>query len=264
MEKSNHLSAERKKLDYEFGGRQFVLTCQSEKDQYEYKQEQDRLKKDEQIKYIEKLKLGSLMDEKFKRSTFENFEITKDNENYFKIAKIYAENFEIMKEKKHGLLIYGNPGTGKTYLSYCIANYLLSEGKKVIACSTLTIIRKIKECSSFGSDKLEAFYNNLKKVDVLILDDLGSEDKNEWVNSRIYEIVDLIYRANKILIITTNLEPDTALKSKLTNKDGVPRIYDRVNECCRRIKMKCNSRRIVEADRKQEEFNRLFKDAINK
>ena len=53
MEKSNHLSAERKKLDYEFGGRQFVLTCQSEKDQYEYKQEQDRLKKDEQIKYRE-------------------------------------------------------------------------------------------------------------------------------------------------------------------------------------------------------------------
>ena len=214
------------------------------------------------LKYIEKLKLDSLMDNRFKKCTFNNFYKTKENEFYFNFGQLYSRNFEKYKANNNGLLIYGKPGTGKSFLSFCIANYLLDNGVKVIACSISTILEKIKEYSSFGNNKMTVFNNELKKADLLIIDDLGSENSSEWINSKIYEIIDLRYRSEKPLIVTTNLEPDD-LKKKLTNKDGITRTYDRIFEICRPIEMNIESLRVIKGKEKQISFMNTLNE-INK
>lgn len=260
MEIPKHLSTERKVKTVEMGGEIFNFTCMSERDQYEENQRKLIEEREKRLDYIKKLKMDSLMDARFKECKFENFIISNDNKKYFDFGRYYAYNFDEFKAENHGLLIYGDPGTGKSYLTFCIANYLLEKSIPVIACSVSTIIEKVREYSTFGSNKKGQFFKLLKQVDLLIIDDLGSEHNTEWINSVLYDVIDLRYRSNQPLIITTNLEPDTALKKKLTSSDGVTRTYDRIYEMCRRIKLTCQPRRIKEGDKKQAEFNKLFTD----
>ncbi|WP_167627549.1 DnaA ATPase domain-containing protein [Peptoniphilus vaginalis] len=246
--------------DWFVNGKRTLMTLTNEGNR---KWNEDHKKEEDEkfLKYIEKLKLDSLMDNKFKKCTFNNFYKTKDNEFYFNFGQFYSRNFEKNKTENNGLLIYGKPGTGKSFLSFCIANYLLDNGIKVIACSISTILEKIREYSSFGDNKMTVFNNELKKADLLIIDDLGSENSSEWVNSKIYEVIDLRYRSEKPLIVTTNLEPDN-LKKKLTNKDGITRTYDRIFEICRPIDMNIQPLRIIKGREKQnsflEDLNKLY------
>lgn len=238
--------------DWFLNGKRTLMTLTKEGNRRwneDHKKEED----EKFLKYIEKLKLDSLMDNKFKKCTFNNFYKTKENEFYFNFGQLYSRNFEKYKANNNGLLIYGKPGTGKSFLSFCIANYLLDNGVKVIACSISTILEKIREYSSFGSNKMTVFNNELKKADLLIIDDLGSENSSEWINSKIYEVIDLRYRSEKPLIVTTNLEPDN-LKKKLTNKDGITRTYDRIFEICRPIEMNIEPLRVIKGKEKQISF----------
>lgn len=238
--------------DWFINGKRTLMTLTKEGNRRwneDHKKEED----EKFLKYIEKLKLDSLMDNKFKKCTFNNFYKTKENEFYFNFGQLYSRNFEKYKANNNGLLIYGKPGTGKSFLSFCIANYLLDNGVKVIACSISTILEKIREYSSFGNNKMTVFNNELKKADLLIIDDLGSENSSEWINSKIYEVIDLRYRSEKPLIVTTNLEPDN-LKKKLTNKDGITRTYDRIFEICRLIEMDIEPLRVIKGKEKQISF----------
>lgn len=238
--------------DWFINGKRTLMTLTKEGNRRwneDHKKEED----EKFLKYIEKLKLDSLMDNKFKKCTFNNFYKTKENEFYFNFGQLYSRNFEKYKANNNGLLIYGKPGTGKSFLSFCIANYLLDNGVKVIACSISTILEKIREYSSFGNNKMTVFNNELKKADLLIIDDLGSENSSEWINSKIYEVIDLRYRSEKPLIVTTNLEPDN-LKKKLTNKDGITRTYDRIFEICRPIEMNIEALRVIKGKEKQISF----------
>ncbi|MDU1912078.1 MAG: AAA family ATPase, partial [Fusobacterium sp.] len=70
----------------------------------------------------------SVMDKKFLNSRFENADM---NSDHMQLAKKYAESF-LKKDKKEGILFYGGVGTGKTFVSACIGNYLMERGKTVI------------------------------------------------------------------------------------------------------------------------------------
>lgn len=238
--------------DWFINGKRTLMTLTKEGNR-RWNEDHKKEENEKFLKYIEKLKLDSLMDNKFKKCTFNNFYKTKENEFYFNFGQLYSRNFEKYKANNNGLLIYGKPGTGKSFLSFCIANYLLDNGVKVIACSISTILEKIREYSSFGNNKMTVFNNELKKADLLIIDDLGSENSSEWINSKIYEVIDLRYRSEKPLIVTTNLEPDN-LKKKLTNKDGITRTYDRIFEICRPIEMNIEPLRVIKGKEKQISF----------
>lgn len=243
-------------------GEKLNLLALTEKGKRQYDEDQRKLKEIENYKSIERLKINSLMNEKFKKCRFENFHATQDNIDYLNFGKYYAYHFDKFKAKNQWILIYGKPGTGKSYLSFCIANYLIDKRVPVIACSISTILEKIREFSSFGTTKLNDFYRAIEKVDLLIIDDLGSENTNEYVKAKIYNVIDLRYRSNKPLIITTNLDPNTKLKEKLTGKDGISRTYDRIYELSGKLQMNCEPRRIVEGDRQQQEFNKLFNNVV--
>ncbi len=58
--------------------------------------------------------------------TFENADESTDQE-LLKKVKRYVEKFESMRERNIGLFIYGSIGTGKTYISCCIANAVIEK-----------------------------------------------------------------------------------------------------------------------------------------
>lgn len=256
---TNQFCEDKKDITVTIFGKTFNFKAMSEKEEADWNEYKERQRVEENKRRVERLRIGSLMDDNFKVKRFENFDLKADNKQYFDVAKYYSDNFESMLINNTGLIFYGEPGVGKSYLSFCIANSLLDKGVSVIATTLSILIKKIKEISNFGVEDENKFYNTLKTVKLLVIDDLGVDHKNEWVISKIYEIIDARYRSGLPIIITTNLTP-LALKSELTGQDEIARTFDRIVEMCRPINMKCEPRRLNIAREKNEEFEKLIKN----
>ena len=118
------------------------VMCECQKKAEEAKRERERREKEMQV--ISRLRHNSLMDDKFRESTFETFRTKKDNARILKLCKRYATGFEEMMEKNQGLLLYGDVGTGKTFAAACIANYLLDRGVPVVMTSFVKILELVQ------------------------------------------------------------------------------------------------------------------------
>lgn len=233
------------------------IMCKCKKEQY-VKLKEEEEKKEKMIR-LERLRNYSLMDSKFLECTFENFEIDTSNQRYYNIAKKYVERFDEIKKANLGLLLYGPPGVGKTYLVFCIANALLKKMVPVIAISSIGLLNRIRDSySKYGDAGEVEIINNLKNASLLIIDDLGAENSKNWAKEKLYEIIDSRARDKKPLIITTNLDLEQ-LKEKLTSDDGVHRTYDRIIEMCTPIQVLGKARRKETAKLKQELLMDLLK-----
>lgn len=226
------------------------VNCQCKREAYLKKQEEDA--NFEKMKKLEKLKAYSLMDDQFKMCTFENWVHENDDKIWYELAKQYCDNWLNMKKENVGMLLHGDPGTGKSYMSFCIANELLKKSVPVIATSSINIINKIYESYGRASELGEVeFLNQLQNASLLIIDDLGAEHEGRTGKEKqiLYSVIDSRIRAKKPIIITTNLTPKQ-LNEKLTGTDGVSRTYDRIVEACPPIAITGKSRRVDNATRK--------------
>ena len=112
-------------------------------------------------------------------------------------------------KKGMGLYIHGPFGTGKTYFLSAIANAL---GKQGVVCGLVYFPELIAEIkSSFNSDDNASYskVEQLKTIDVLMIDDIGSESMTSWMRDEILGRI-LNYRMQQGLptFFTSNLNYD--------------------------------------------------------
>lgn len=121
------------------------------------------------------------------------------------ICNNFIENFDDPAE--HNLLFCGNSGLGKTFLSSCIANEMIKKGKTVLYQTAPIMLDNIIDYK-FGKSN-NNICNSINSVDLLIIDDLGSETKNSLKITELFNIINtrLLNQNNKITktIISTNL-----------------------------------------------------------
>ncbi len=212
------------------------------------KQEEERRK---EMDAIASLKNHSLMDERLRDATFENFQQTKQNARNLKLCRRYAERFDEMMKKNQGLLFYGGVGTGKTYAAACIANFLLDRRKPVVMTS---FVKLLESMQSFKEDD-SALLSRLNQAKLLIIDDLGAERSTDFALEKVYNIVDSRYRARLPIILTTNLSME---EMKETADIRYARIYDRIFELCYPVQFIGKSWRKAEASRRFKEIGLLL------
>ncbi len=102
-----------------------------------------------------------------------------------------------------GIYLYGEFGTGKTYIMMSLAKYLAKKGKKVIFAYYPELVRKAKSSISDGS--LEKLIVKLKNIDILFLDDIGGELNSAFIRDEFLGPI-LQYRmtANLPVFMTSN------------------------------------------------------------
>ncbi len=126
--------------------------------------------------------------------------------NIKSICDKFIKNFEDPDEKN--LLFTGNTGLGKTYLSNCIAKEILSQGKTVLYQTSSVMLDSIIDYK-FGKNNSLNIYNNILDVDLLIIDDLGTESINNIKFAELFNVINtrLLNQHNHITktIISTNL-----------------------------------------------------------
>ena len=125
----------------------------------------------------------------------------------YDIGLAFAENFDNTHDN---LLMMGNAGTGKTFLSSCIGNYTLKRGKSVYyqtAFQLFDMLEKLK-FGKIEQDKIEqAEYaaDYVYKTDLLIIDDLGTEFVTAYSTASLFDIINTRQIQEKSTIISTNL-----------------------------------------------------------
>jgi DNA replication protein DnaC len=131
----------------------------------------------------------------------------RDNiKNIKDIAMSFIENFDDSQEKN--LLFTGNTGLGKSFLSDCISCELLKRGKTVLYQTAPVMLDTIIDYR-FNKDNSESIYNNILNVDLLVIDDLGTETLNKMKFTELFNVINtrLLNQNNHITktIISTNL-----------------------------------------------------------
>ena len=144
-----------------------------------------------------------------------NISPQKNMENVLNIAKRFINNFDNPNEKN--LLFIGNTGLGKTFLSNCIAYELLKKGKTVLYQSSINMLDAVIDYKFGKSDNNENIYNNILNVDLLIIDDLGTENINSIKFAELFNIINsrLLNQNNHITktIISSNLNIENLFKN---------------------------------------------------
>lgn len=159
-----------------------------------------------------------LDDENFK--TFDNcYYSSKPNKEKYGIEKSPLENIGIIKniaiefckniksENQKNLLFTGNTGLGKTFISNCIAKELIDKGLNVVYQTSPILMDQIIDYK-FSYDKTESQkekYNKIFNVDLLIIDDLGTETMNNNKFTELFNIINTRLLNNKKMVISTNL-----------------------------------------------------------
>lgn len=189
----------------------------------------------------------------FQNKNMLNWRFENDNgmNEKMKLAKNYVEKWETVKEKNHGLLLWGSVGTGKSYMAGCIANALLDKAVSV----HMTNFAKILNDLQAKYDRRNEYINYFCGFQLLIIDDLGVERGTEYGLEQLYNVIDSRYRTGKPFIVTTNL---TLNEIKNTTDLSYKRIYDRVLEMCTPIRIDGASIRDLERKDKMRSFKEIM------
>lgn len=151
--------------------------------------------------------------ENFDLSIFSDEKIDGDISPRENMRDIYAEikyfirNFDSPETKS--LCFFGATGLGKTFAASITANELLNRGYSVLYQSASKFFEIFEDYKFNRRDSfydLESVINDIYDVDLLIIDDLGSEFSTNYTVSALFEVVNKRLINNKKMIITTNLD----------------------------------------------------------
>ena len=103
------------------------------------------------------------------------------------------------------LYFYGTVGTGKSFLSICIAQKLLEKGFSVLYFSSAGLFREISQAMNESRTALSDFMKNITECDLLVIDDLGTEMTNTFTNAQLFSLMNERHLRSKPTIINSNL-----------------------------------------------------------
>jgi len=120
------------------------------------------------------------------------------------LEKLLIELNKTKTEK--GFYVYGEPGIGKTYIMKLLANTYAKLDKKVILVTVNKLIKKVKETfKSLESNNYNKFFDQCCDVDVLILDDIGSEIVSDWSRDELlFGLLNTRMENKKLTFFTSN------------------------------------------------------------
>lgn len=183
--------------------------------------------KEMQIKENEHLKNIYLYDVplEIKQASMKN--IYTNDKNRFEIIKWMKDFIDNYPNNKHqkGLYLYGSFGCGKTYLLAALFNEMAKKNVKSAIVFWPEYLRDLK--SSFNTD-YNTKINHIKKVPLLLIDDIGAESVTSWGRDEILcSIVQYRMQEKLPTFFTSNLDIKALEKHLSTSKDEMDEVKSR-------------------------------------
>lgn len=165
-----------------------------------------------------------------------------------KVAANFVKNF-YPGEKTKGLYFHGSFGVGKTYLMGAIANALAKKNISSALVYAPDFFREMK--SSIGEQNIDEKMDAIKKVPVLVFDDIGAESMSAWIRDEILGSI-LQYRMMENLptLYTSNYDYDELEEHLAYSQKGgtellkAKRIMERIKHHTIPVSLEGENRRI--------------------
>lgn len=213
-----------------------------EKDNKEYEmQKRKRLRN-----IINTIYKKNYFERKLQEKNLENFYFDFSNKYVLDVVKDYInKNKETMQADS--LIIMGKSEVGKTHLAAAIANKLIENNKIVLIDRLTNLLDRIRETyenNTKSENELIELYSN---VDMLIIDDLGTEKISNWALEKLYTIIQNRYENRLPIIITTRFNKEGLIERFSYSKDPdlVDAIISKLYQMCFGIKLKSMKKELV-------------------
>lgn len=217
-------------------------------------------KKELEIQAIKKQKIDklinlSLLGDRYKSVNFDNTELGSDSFNTaYRRCKKYCEVSEKVLEMGIGIYLFGDKGTGKTRLTACMANNLMSQYYTTLFTNFTEISKEIRNSFNKKNTSEKNILNRISEVDFLFIDDLGVErvtkgEEDLWLQEKIYEVINTRYANKSPIIFTSNLSLRELIEERGIDDRTVDRIMEmtevmRIEGSSYRAKSKRNTEKI--------------------
>lgn len=124
-------------------------------------------------------------------------------QNAVKTCRHFVKNFN---SDYHNLFFYGTVGTGKSFLSCCVAKELMDQGCSVIYFGATGLFDLLSDAAfhTKNRDERQNAYADLYRCDLLIIDDLGTELTNQFTVSQLFSLLNERHLGKKSTLISTN------------------------------------------------------------
>ncbi|MBN1955216.1 MAG: ATP-binding protein [Anaerolineae bacterium] len=139
--------------------------------------------------------------------TFENFdlrrgELPQEELDNLRLALEIARDFAASPEG--WLVLTGPHGCGKTHLAAAVANTHAKHGDAVLFVVAPDLLDHLR--ATFSPQSATSFdkrFDQVRRVPLLVLDDLGTESATPWAREKLYQVFDYRYNARLATVITT-------------------------------------------------------------
>lgn len=119
----------------------------------------------------------------------------------FTLCKRYADMFS---QNSDSIFMFGKTGLGKTHFSTAIVKVVIEKGFSAIYYSVMDMFRKIED-EHFSEQHSHETLDMVSSVDLLVLDDLGTEMENRFYKATLYEILEKRINHRLPTIVNSNL-----------------------------------------------------------
>ncbi len=160
-----------------------------------------------------------------KRARMSDIIVDKTRAHVIKWLKKFYDSYK-KDQKGKGLYLYGSFGSGKTYMISALLNELSKEGYNVIVVYYPELLRSLKE--NFNNEDYGSRIEDIKRCDLLLLDDIGAETVSTWNRDEILGTI-LQYRMDnaKSTFFTSNLSLEDLENHFIINNKNEEQIKSR-------------------------------------
>ena len=162
------------------------------------------------IPYKSQFYSQNYISKRLKDYNFNNFKVTDVNKKEVAIVKDYT-NKCINSDQENGLIITGDSGIGKTHLAASISNKLIEKDKLVLMGRLTSLLDMIKETFRDNSKSENELIELFSNVDMVVIDDLGTEKISSWALDKLYTIIENRNENKLPIIITTKFDKEGLL-----------------------------------------------------
>jgi DNA replication protein DnaC len=149
-------------------------------------------------------------------------------------ARNFVENLDENLAAGRGLWFMGDTGTGKTTLGMLVASEALKAGMSVGIYFTPKLLTRIRQTyqEAESENAYSRFFERLASVDLLYIDDLGSERHTDWVVEQLYAVVNERYENQRAMLVTSNAAGDVDRGQRQLEDQIGRRTVSRLIEIC--------------------------------